>query len=82
MHSGFRYRAARWALTIGGTLSVAIGARAGEPPVVPGYNRLKDQSKAAPAELGQVLLGELNCTQLSLGSGRQAHPDQGRARPE
>ena len=63
MHSGFRYRAARWALTIGGTLSVAIGARAGEPPVVPGYNRLKDQSKAAPAELGQVLLGELNCTQ-------------------
>ncbi|HSZ59244.1 MAG TPA: c-type cytochrome [Tepidisphaeraceae bacterium] len=36
---------------------------AAQPPVVPGYNRLKDEGKASPAQLGQVLLGELNCTQ-------------------
>lgn len=32
-------------------------------PVVPGYNRLKDEGKAPSADLGRVLLGELNCTQ-------------------
>jgi mono/diheme cytochrome c family protein len=36
---------------------------AAEPPVVPGYNRLKDEGKASPAVQGQVLLGELNCAQ-------------------
>ena len=39
------------------------GTFAAEPPVVPGYNRLKDEAKAPAAELGQVLLGELNCAQ-------------------
>ena len=57
--------AARWALAAGGVLSVAAAgvARAAEAPVVPGYNRLKDEAKVTPAELGQVLLGELNCAQ-------------------
>lgn len=56
--------ATRWALTAGALLSVTAGVtRACEPPVVPGYNRLKNEAKAGPAELGQVLLGELNCAQ-------------------
>lgn len=63
MRRWLRFDVARWALTVGGGLILATGARAGEPPVVPGYNRLKDQAKASPAELGQVLLGELNCAQ-------------------
>ena len=33
-----------------------------------GYNRLKDAGKASPAELGQVLLGELNCAQCHAAS--------------
>jgi cytochrome c2 len=49
-----------WALVAG---LISINAIAAEPPVVPGYNRLKDEAKAPPAELGQVLLGELNCAQ-------------------
>ena len=42
----------------------AAGFSADAPvaPVVAGYYRLKDEGKAPPAELGQVLLGELNCT--------------------
>ena len=36
---------------------------AAQPPIVPGYNRLKDEGKASQVQLGQVLLGELNCTQ-------------------
>src|SRR5579864_1140742 len=36
---------------------------AAEAPVVPGYVRLRDEAKASQAELGEVLLGELNCTQ-------------------
>jgi mono/diheme cytochrome c family protein len=36
---------------------------ASTPPVVAGYTRLKDEGKAPAAELGQVLLGELNCAQ-------------------
>ena len=51
-----------WPALIGALLLPAI-AFAGEPPVVPGYSRLKEESKASPAELGQILLGELNCTQ-------------------
>jgi hypothetical protein len=32
-------------------------------PVVPGFYRLRDEAKDAnPAELGQLLIGELNCT--------------------
>lgn len=31
------------------------------PPVVAGYHRLKDEAKADPAALGELLLGELNC---------------------
>lgn len=47
---------------LAGVLLCAV-ALASEPPVVPGYSRLRDEGKAPPAELGQVLLGELNCTQ-------------------
>lgn len=46
-----------------GAVLVGSAALAAQPPVVPGYNRLKDEGKATPAQLGQVLLGELNCTQ-------------------
>ncbi|HXE55722.1 MAG TPA: PA14 domain-containing protein, partial [Tepidisphaeraceae bacterium] len=62
-------RAARWTAVAGAIVASAdFGelsrtAMAAQPPVVPGYNRLKDEGKAKPAELGQVLLGELNCTQ-------------------
>jgi mono/diheme cytochrome c family protein len=42
--------------------SAAFGApEAGHPPIVPGYYRLKNDAKADPATLGEVLLGELNC---------------------
>ena len=61
MHSSPRCRGI-WMRVLGGMLFSAF-AFAAEPPVVPGYNRLKDEGKAPPAELGQVLLGELNCTQ-------------------
>jgi mono/diheme cytochrome c family protein len=64
MRSGSWCLAMRWALAAGGALLTAGAglARAGEPPIVPGYTRLKD-ANAKPAELGQVLLGELNCAQ-------------------
>jgi mono/diheme cytochrome c family protein len=54
-------RLAAGAATVG--VLLAASAMAGVAPVVPGYNRLKDEGKATQAELGQVLLGELNCTQ-------------------
>src|SRR5690349_10311894 len=45
------------------TLLLAPALRAAEP-VVPGYYRLRDEGKNVnPAELGQLLIGELNCTQ-------------------
>jgi len=61
MHNGSECRLARWALAAVALLSAA--ALAGQPPIVPGYNRLRDEAKTTPVELGQVLLGELNCTQ-------------------
>lgn len=63
MRRGFESRWIALILPLAGALALAPGATAGEPPVVPGYNRLKDAGKASPAELGQVLLGELNCAQ-------------------
>lgn len=57
----------RWAATAIAAwicLAGAAFARAAEsnhPPVVPGYFRLKNDAKADPAVLGEVLLGELNC---------------------
>lgn len=45
---------------------IADGAEAdaaGAEPIVPGFYRLRDEAKDAnPAELGQLLIGELNCT--------------------
>ena len=46
-----------------GAAVLCIGAGAAPPPAVPGYVRVRDEAKASPAEQGQVLLGELNCTQ-------------------
>ena len=40
-------------------------------PVVPGYVRLKTEAKAQPAELGQVLLGELNCLECHAAPNQQ-----------
>ena len=59
MHIGLKLNARP--LAVG--LFVSTVAFAAEPPVVPGYNRLKDEAKASAAQLGQVLIGELNCTQ-------------------
>jgi mono/diheme cytochrome c family protein len=37
-------------------------------PIVPGFYRLRDEAKNVnPAELGQLLIGELNCTQCHAG---------------
>src|SRR4051794_3042304 len=59
-----------WACVIGGLIDVALAA---DPvaPIVPGYVRLKDEAKAPPAELGQVLLGELNCVQCHAAPAQQ-----------
>ena len=61
MHKGSGGRAARFAFATG--ILMSAGVFAARPPVVPGYDRLKDEANASPAELGQVLLGELNCAQ-------------------
>src|SRR5579884_2354008 len=50
-------------------LGVCLAASAAAPPVVPGYDRLRDEAKASPAELGQVLLGELNCAECHAAPG-------------
>ncbi|HZL35141.1 MAG TPA: PA14 domain-containing protein [Tepidisphaeraceae bacterium] len=34
-----------------------------EAPIIPGWNRMKDEGHAPAAEQGQILLGELNCLQ-------------------
>src|SRR5882724_4312112 len=66
---------ARWVetgarlVTLAAIAAVAIDALAGTSraeavaPVVAGYSRLKDEGKAPAADLGRVLLGELNCAQ-------------------
>ena len=66
MRRRLRSRVVRWAVAVGSMFALSSGAEAGEPPVVPGYTRLKDEGKATLAELGQVLLGELNCAQCHL----------------
>lgn len=40
-------------------------------PVVPGYERLKNEAKADPAALGEVLLGELNCLSCHAAEGQR-----------
>jgi mono/diheme cytochrome c family protein len=45
------------------TFAASDFARAAVEPIVPGFYRLRDEAKNAnPAELGQLLVGELNCT--------------------
>ena len=61
-----RVSGAGWTAVLIGLASVGVlgrAALAAAPPVVPGYERLRDDAKAPPAQLGQVLLGELNCAQ-------------------
>lgn len=41
----------------------AQGAAAHAAPVVPGWNRIRDEGKLSAAEQGEVLLGEMNCLQ-------------------
>lgn len=60
MHNGLRSGMGWLAISAG--IFVWSSAMAAYAPVVAGYNRLRDEAKAPPAELGQVLLGELNCT--------------------
>lgn len=55
------------AIVLGACLNAIASAAA--PPVVPGYDRLRDEAKASPAELGQVLLGELNCAECHAAPG-------------
>lgn len=44
-------------------LPAGAAAADGAEPVVPGFYRLRDEAKDVnPAELGQLLIGELNCT--------------------
>lgn len=67
--------AAAWALVC----FVVPGARAAAPPVVPGYHRLKDEAKAPPAALGELLVSELNCTACHAppGGGAARVPPKG-----
>ena len=49
-------------LMLAALVSPTIAADGAEP-VVPGFYRLRDEAKDVnPAELGQLLIGELNCT--------------------
>src|SRR5689334_16862237 len=61
--------AAGWGLSICGGTAEAASA----PPVVPGYHVLKD-GKADPAALGELLLGELNCTSCHTSDAARVAP--------
>jgi mono/diheme cytochrome c family protein len=66
MRNRFAWTAAGVALSAGmlwSAVMTSVATAAAVPPVVPGFNRLKDEGKASLEEQGQVLLGELNCTQ-------------------
>jgi mono/diheme cytochrome c family protein len=65
---------ALWARSVVAAVGLVLAALAAGPagaaeaesvePVVPGYYRLRDEAKDVnPSELGQLLIGELNCTQ-------------------
>src|SRR4051812_13626119 len=52
------------------TIGFTDGARAAVEPIVPGFYRLRDEAKNAnPAELGQLLIAELNCTACHAAPG-------------
>lgn len=62
--------AVAWGLSIcGGSAAHAASV----PPVVPGYHVLKD-AKADPATLGELLLGELNCTSCHVSDAVRVAP--------
>src|SRR5688572_27542467 len=64
-----------WALA--GAAASAQEAAGDVEPVVPGYFRLRDEATDVnPAELGQLLIGELNCTTC------HAAPDAKRVEPK
>src|SRR5437868_6769025 len=44
---------------------------AAAPPIVPGYDRLRDEAKSKPDALGELLLGELNCTSCHAAEGQK-----------
>lgn len=60
MRIGRRCGVGRVAIGLG---FLAACLAAAPPPVVPGYVRVRNEAKLSAAEQGQVLLGELNCTQ-------------------
>lgn len=52
-----------------GAALLGFGVGAAPPPAVPGYVRVRDEAKASQVEQGQILLGELNCTQCHEAPG-------------
>jgi hypothetical protein len=62
MHDVYRCRAARWLAALWFIGCLRPEATRAVEPVVPGFYRLRDEAKnVSPAELGQLLISELNC---------------------